>query len=314
MAFVETAPSPRETWQPRVGIQRDWCWRGWQIRYSYWRGPSDRPPVLLLHGFGAALEHWRHNIPVLARSRSVYALDLLGFGASRKVTAPFTVGFWAELVREFWQTFVGRPGVAIGNSLGSLVALELAAVYPETVAGLVAISLPDVSRRTETLPPWALSPVQAIEGAVASPPILKLLLRFLRRREAIRAWAGVAYSDRAAVTDELVEILARPAADVGAGDALAALAAATRDPAFSVPVRDRLPQVSAPILLLWGTRDRMVPCSLAQAYLGLNPGLEYVELEDAGHCPHDESAERVHAVLLPWLETHCGPPPLRDRR
>ncbi|NEO86883.1 MAG: alpha/beta hydrolase, partial [Spirulina sp. SIO3F2] len=55
-------------WLEQVGQQRDWLWRGWQIRYSVGRVLSPQspnaPPILLLHGFGAALEHWRHNIPV----------------------------------------------------------------------------------------------------------------------------------------------------------------------------------------------------------------------------------------------------------
>ena len=45
---------------------------------------SDRPALLLVHGFGASTDHWRHNIPVLARTHAVHALDLLGFGRSAK--------------------------------------------------------------------------------------------------------------------------------------------------------------------------------------------------------------------------------------
>ena len=45
---------------------------------------SDRPALLLVHGFGASTDHWRHNIPVLAETHSVHALDLLGFGRSAK--------------------------------------------------------------------------------------------------------------------------------------------------------------------------------------------------------------------------------------
>ena len=77
------------SWQKRIGNQRDWVWRGWQTRYSYLRSQSDssnldRPPIIFIHGFGASIEHWRNNIPVIAKYCDVYALDLLGFGASRK--------------------------------------------------------------------------------------------------------------------------------------------------------------------------------------------------------------------------------------
>ncbi|ERN42019.1 putative hydrolase or acyltransferase (alpha/beta hydrolase superfamily) [Rubidibacter lacunae KORDI 51-2] len=323
MPDVTVEPSARDRWHQRIGNQRDWVWRGWQIRYSYWRSPcigtdlgtqsstnpspnSSNPPLILLHGFGAAIEHWRHNIPVLAPTHSVYALDLLGFGCSRKAATEYSAAFWARLVRDFWATFVGQPTVLIGNSVGALVALNAAATYPEMTAGLVPISLPDVAGRAEMLPGWALPLVNAIEGAVASPALIKGLLRVLRQPAVIRRWAGVAYRDRAAVTDELVAILANPAADAGAGDTLVALSQSVRRPGFSRPVKDLLPQVRVPILLLWGSCDRMVPIAAAQTFLGLNPLLQFVELEDVGHCPHDEAPDRVHAVLLPWLADRVG--------
>lgn len=49
------------------------------------KGPQNGPPILLIHGFGASVGHFRKNIPVLAgEGYRVYAIDLLGFGASDK--------------------------------------------------------------------------------------------------------------------------------------------------------------------------------------------------------------------------------------
>lgn len=48
-------------------------------------GPENAPPILLIHGFGASVGHFRKNIPVLVdEGFRVYAIDLLGFGASDK--------------------------------------------------------------------------------------------------------------------------------------------------------------------------------------------------------------------------------------
>ncbi|WP_338063325.1 hypothetical protein [cyanobacterium endosymbiont of Rhopalodia gibberula] len=49
-------------WEQRIGQQLDWIWRGWKIRYAYFRSslnlsPEQYPPLILLHGFGAAIEH-----------------------------------------------------------------------------------------------------------------------------------------------------------------------------------------------------------------------------------------------------------------
>lgn len=52
------------------------------------------PSVLLVHGFGASLEHWRYNAPELAEDRPVFVIDLLGFGFSDKPTVPNGFKCW----------------------------------------------------------------------------------------------------------------------------------------------------------------------------------------------------------------------------
>ncbi len=90
-------------WQQRVGNQRDWVWRGWRIRYTYQRSLSpNATPVLLIHGFGASIGHWRHNLPALTENHTIYALDLLGFGGSTKAATTYKIDLWVDLVYEFW--------------------------------------------------------------------------------------------------------------------------------------------------------------------------------------------------------------------
>ena len=96
-------------WQQRVGNQRDWVWRGWQIRYTFMRSAKQdqhTSPLILLHGFGASIGHWRHNLEVLSQYHTVYALDMLGFGASEKAAANYNVELWVEQVYDFWQVFI----------------------------------------------------------------------------------------------------------------------------------------------------------------------------------------------------------------
>ncbi|MBR8827187.1 MAG: alpha/beta fold hydrolase [Gomphosphaeria aponina SAG 52.96 = DSM 107014] len=292
-------------WQQRIGNQRDWVWRGWQIRYTYLRAAGRHEelntPLILVHGFGAAIEHWRHNIPVLSEKHTVYALDLLGFGASRKPYTDYQVSLWVEQVDDFWRTFIRQPVVLVGNSIGSLVCLEAAVNHPEMVKGLVMLSLPDVSLREEMIPKLLQPVVKTIEGLVASPPVIKTLFQVLRRPEVIRRWAGVAYVNKEAITEELVEILAAPAQDEGAGRTFCALFKAVRQPEFASPVKKVLPKLQIPMLLIWGKGDRMVPPSLGPIFAGLNPQIQLVELEHVGHCPHDECPARFNQILLHWL-------------
>ena len=294
-------------WRSQVGKQRDWVWRGWQTRYTYVRSQDrkaagDRAiPLLLLHGFGASIGHWRHNLNQLGQSQPVYALDLLGFGASDKAASHYDVGMWVEQTYDFWRTFIGQPVVLVGNSTGSLVSVAAAATHPEMARGIVAINLPDLSLREESIPPLLRPAIAFIESLFASPLLLKPLFYWVRRPKVVRPWAKMAYANPAAVTDELVEILSQPAYDRGAAQAFCRILRAMTRPQFAPRVKALLPTLSIPMLLLWGKQDRMVPVKFAPQFAQCNSKVTLVELENAGHCPHDECPERVNRLILDWL-------------
>lgn len=302
--------STSQHWQKRIGLQRDWIWRGWQIRYTYKR-PSQpnqqlTTPIILLHGFGAAVGHWRHNISVLSEQHTVYALDLLGFGASKKAAADYNIELWVEQVYDFWQTFIRQPVVIVGNSLGSLVCLAVAATHPEMVQGITMINLPDVSLQQEAIPSW-LRPIESsTKKLIASPPLLKALFKVIRHPAVIRRWARMAYVNQEAVSDELVEILSTPPQDVGAAKAFCYLFRGASNRRFAPSAKVLLANLQIPILLIWGRQDKFIPPSLAPMFASLNPQIELFELENAGHCPHDECPERFNQILLDWLGTKLG--------
>ncbi|NET56648.1 MAG: alpha/beta fold hydrolase [Symploca sp. SIO2E6] len=292
-------------WQQRVGSQRDWVWRGWQTRYTYFRPPptarTTTVPIILLHGFGASIGHWRHNLGVLGQYHTVYALDLLGFGASRKASTDYQINLWVEQVYEFWQTLIRQPAVLVGNSIGSLVCLAAAAEHPEMLKGLAMINLPDLQAREEMIPPWLKPVVFTVERLVASPILLQSLFYLVRRPGIVRKWAGMAYANPEAITDELVEILTVPAQDRGAAATFSSLLRGMMSAQFGPNARAILPQLDIPLLLLWGLDDRMIPPQSAHKLAALNPHLKLVELDHAGHCPHDECPEQVNKILLDWL-------------
>ena len=289
-----------------LGRQRDWVWRGWQVRYTYLRSRSrqgqNNPPILLIHGFGAAIAHWRYNLSILSKTHTVYAIDLLGFGASRKASTRYSMDVWAEQLYQFWRTVVDAPAILIGNSLGSLVSLTAAAQHPDMVQGLTLINLPDVSARSELLPRSIRPLVNTIESLFSPPWLLRGLFPILRSRSVIRRWAKIAYPKVSALDEELVDILSTPPQDEGAADAFVALVKSALDPRFGTAVKDLLPQLNIPILLLWGERDQFIPPKIARSFVNLNPHLELVMLPELGHCPHDESPQQFHRVILPWLE------------
>lgn len=237
---------------------------------------------------------------------------MLGFGASEKVTAPYGTEFWVEQVYDFWRTFVGQPVVLVGNSIGSLICLAAAAAHPEMVCGVVMLNLPDSSvlespawlaRSLSLLNPISQPALGAVKWLLTLPPIFNTVFWLIRQPAVLRVWAKQAYATPAAITDELIEIFASPAYERGAARTLRAMVTGkAKSSTVSYAAKDVLPRLQIPMLLFWGLKDKMVPPKLARLFLKYNPNLKLIEIEDAGHCPHDEHPERVNREILTWLE------------
>ncbi len=297
-------------WQQKVGNQRDWVWRGWQTRYTYIRPQNPiqnnftkSHPLMLLHGFGASIGHWRHNLEILGDRHTVYALDMLGFGASEKAPANYSVDLWVEQAYDFWKAFIRKPVILIGNSLGSLVCAAAAAKYPEMVEGVVMMSLPDPNIEKEAVPAFLYPLVATIKGIVANPLLIKSVFYFIRRPNMLRRGATLAYGSPEAVTEELIEILSKPTQDRGAANALTALVKSQNNPDYSPNIKKILSTITTPMLLIWGDKDKIIPYALASKFLRHNENIQLLTLKNIGHCPHDECPQQVNQAILDWIES-----------
>lgn len=282
--------------------QRHWLWRGHRIAYVE-TGNPDAPPLVLLHGFGASLGHWRHNISAIAQGGyRVFALDLLGFGASDKPAIAYSMELWEELVKDFWTDKIQRPTVWVGNSIGGLLALMLAARSPDRTAGAVLLNCAGgLNHRPEELNPLLRLVMGTFAQAVNTPVIGPLLFNVIRRKRNIRNTLCQVYGNPAAVTDDLVEMLHRPACDPGAQAVFAAILSAPPGP---MPA-ELLPAVHGPLLVLWGEADPWTPIDGATPYRQLatvDARVQFQAIADTGHCPHDERPEIVNTAILDWLK------------
>ncbi|MGD1909680.1 MAG: alpha/beta fold hydrolase [Rivularia sp. (in: cyanobacteria)] len=296
-------------WQQRVGNQRDWVWRGWQIRYTYIRpqnlvenNRAKSLPLILLHGFGASIGHWRQNLEVLGSSHTVYALDMLGFGASEKAPANYSVHLWVEQIYDFWKAFIRKPVILVGSSIGSLISLAAATKYPQMVEGVVMISLPDPDIEKEAIPTFLYPLVSAIKSFVANPLLIKAVFYLLRQPNMLRRGVTLAYENPKAVTDELIDIFAKPPQDRGSSRAFIALVKARNNPDYSPNVKKMLSNLTTPILLIWGEKDKIIPPAQACEFARQNQNIKLITLENVGHFPHDECPEQINQVILDWID------------
>lgn len=301
---VSTAPIPGTYWQ----------WREQSIYYvrAGERQPQ-RPPLFLVHGFGASTDHWRKNIAELCNDFEVWAIDLLGFGRSAKPNWQYSGDLWRDQLYEFITQVIGEPVVLAGNSLGGYACLCVAAQRPDAAAGLVLLnsagpfsenqSTPEPeSLQTEVQPPPQPEPLQKLLGDVVrwilqQPWARFLLFQYVRQPWVIRQTLEKVYLDKSAITDQLVEEIYRPACDPGAAEVFASV--------FSTPQGEKvdvlLKQLTCPLLMLWGEADPWINARER----GVKFRQYYPELTEyflrAGHCPHDEVPEQVNSLLRAWV-------------
>lgn len=291
---------------PRLGHQRIWYWRGWRIRYSFWV-PDDpiaqaRPPLLLLHGFGSSLNQWRDNLAPLGQQHPVYALDFLGFGASEKAASLYGTDIWSAQVFEFWQTFIGRPVILVGHSLGALVALTSAIAHPALAERLVLFTVP--AARQELVAGWVDRFSRAIESLFSTPLLMRPLFLFVRRPQFLRRVLKTIYLNPERVDEDLVAHFAVPPTERGAARTLCYLVRSRTEADFSPSTQELVAALQVPTLLLWGEQDRVISPAWAEKLRSLNPRLTYKALANAGHCLFDEQPETVNQLILDWVAAH----------
>lgn len=273
-------------------------WRGHEIRYTVC---GEGQPLILVHGFGASVGHWRRNMPAWAESgyRAI-ALDLLGFGDSDKPPLSYSLELWESLLQDFSRELVGEPAVFIGNSIGALLSLMMAARSPDLTRGAVLLNCAGgLNHRPSELPFFLRGPMQIFTNVATSPAFGPVLFNLVRQKRQIRRSLSEVYSNRAAITDELVDMLHKPSCDPGAQ---AVFASILSGPA-GIPPEDLLPVVDRPLLVAWGEDDPWTPIDRGRFYEKYSDRVTFVPIPNAGHCPHDERPEVINPLVLDWLAT-----------
>ncbi|ACK65000.1 alpha/beta hydrolase fold protein [Rippkaea orientalis PCC 8801] len=277
-----------------------WKWQGQSIYYV--RAGSkhpQRPPLLLVHGFGASTDHWRKNIAQLQEDFEVWAIDLLGFGRSAKPNLSYSGNLWRDQLAAFIDEVIGQPAVLAGNSLGGYACLCLASQCPDAAMGLILLnSAGPFSDTSSVAQPNLLQ--KLIRSVFLHPWASYLLFQYIRRPSNIRKTLKKVYLDQTAVTDRLVQEIYLPSCDRGAVDVFASV--------FKTPQGEKvdvlLQQLTHPLLLLWGEADPWMNAQQRGAkFRQYYPSLTEYYLK-AGHCPHDEIPEEVNRLIQSWvLET-----------
>ncbi|TWS24038.1 alpha/beta fold hydrolase [Tsukamurella sputi] len=234
-------------------------------------GPADSPPVVLLHGSGGTSLNWATEIPRLARTHRVHALDLPGEpGGTVVPRLPLEPGAHAAWLASVTDALGAPHAAVIGESLGGWVALDYATEHPARVRSLGLLA------------PGGLGPRRTAPLLVAG--LLSLLGR-PGRRAAMRYFTGWSPSDEPGLER-----------DIAAFSDLTFRAFRPRTDGLPVFADDALARITAPVTAAFGEQDRMLDGPRGAAHARVVFGDEAVALlAGAGHLLPDR-ADRVIAA------------------
>ncbi|KAL0358446.1 UNVERIFIED_CONTAM: putative aminoacrylate hydrolase RutD [Sesamum angustifolium] len=283
-----------------------WKWRGYSIRYQY--SGTSGPALVLIHGFGANSDHWRKNLPVLAQSHRVYAIDLIGYGYSDKpnprelqVKSFYTFETWASQLNDFCMEIVRDEAFFICNSIGGLVGLQAAVMDPAICKGIILFNISLRMLHIKKQPWYGRPLIKSFQSLLRNTALGKFFFRTVATPESVRNILCQCYYDTSQVTDELVKIILEPGLDPGAADVFLEFICYSEGP---LP-EELLPQVKCPVLVAWGDKDPWEPIELGKAYAQFDTVEDFVVLPNVGHCPQDEAPHLVNPVITSFVARHA---------
>jgi len=266
------------------------------------------PTMLLVHGLGGSHLNWASVGAALAEEHRVSAIDLPGFGlspiAGRRSTIAANVGVVEAVIGQ-----LGAPAILVGNSMGGLISLGVAARRPESVAALVLVDAALPRPRGERL---RMDP--ALREFLFAYTIPWLGIRRVRR-----------FVDKAGPEALVLQVLRSCCVDIGRVDRDVlhahvelervrmaeprwdvAMRAATASLLHTLAMRSRVEGwvsgLTVPTMLMHGREDRIVSFRSASAAADLRPDWEFHVFEDVGHVPMLETPGLFVDALRGWVQ------------
>lgn len=261
-----------------------------RIRYmEAGRGPA----VVLIHGLALSMYSWRHAIlPIAQAGFRVIAFDNRGFGFSDRPSTGYSNEAYVGLLYGLLDSLGVQDAVLVGHSMGGAIAAQATLDRPDRVRGLVLVDAAGLGVRW----PFMLR--------VAHWPIVGALFDHLRGRAATARILRALYAVPSRLSVEDVDQYYAPIAEPGFGRGLRGV---LREFRFD-GLRGHLGQVATPTLVMWGSRDRLIPLAVGEAMVTELPHAVLLRFP-AGHALPEETPEAFNRALVGFLLRGIPIPP-----
>lgn len=254
-------------------------------------GPSEGPPVVLVHGFSVPAFIWSPTFEALAEAGfRVMRYDLFGRGYSDRPGGTYNPDrFDCQLV-ELLDALAPGPAVNVmGLSMGGAIAVGFADRHPGRISSLTLIDPAGLPMATH----WATSLLQV-------PLLGELLMATVGRRVLVNGLTRDFHMPEklpALARQYLVQMQYQ-------GFMRALLSTIRHGPLQSMaPAYERVGARTLPVLLVWGKEDTTVPFALSERVRAMMPRATFHAIDGAGHVPHLERPALVHPLLIEFLRS-----------
>ena len=259
------------------------------------------PPVVLVHGLGSSAATWQRTIEPLAERHTVYALDMPGHGDSEKPEVQYSLEAGIAYLSDFLDALDVPRAALVGNSMGGLLSLGMALERPERVTRLALVDAAGLGREL------------AIALRLASLPVVGELMRRGSVFGYARALMREASSEGRITWSVMVDAFrgARIAPEASRAELNALRNGVNfRGVRPDYILLDRLPELQAPLLIIWGAQDKVFPVAHAYTAAVKHPSAQVEVLDRCGHWPQLEQAEEFNRILETYLaeDEPKGPP------
>ena len=256
------------------------------------------PALLLLHGLGCHHGTWEPVIDRLARNYTVIAPDLLGHGQSDKPRADYSLGGYANGMRDLLTVLGIDRATVIGHSFGGGVAMQFAYQFPERTERLVLVA-------SGGLGPEVSPAIRAISTPGYHQLMGVLTLPGVRHagKAGLRALSATGWK-RTRDFDEVAEIY-ESFKDPHTRTAIRHVVRAVVDwRGQIVTMADRAYLTETmPMAVIWGRDDQVIPVRHASNAAALAPKARVEVIPNAGHFPHKDHPERFAKILHDFIRS-----------
>jgi pimeloyl-ACP methyl ester carboxylesterase len=248
---------------------------------------GEGPAILLLHGFGAAIDWWDDVAPALASHHRIIRIDLIGHGGTAAPKVGYAIPRQAHLATAVLDKLGVGHVTVVGHSMGGEVAVALAEIEPERVDRIILIDSPPTSDASFT-----------IMTKLYLTPIIGELLSHFQSDEAIRRGLAQGFARNFVVPEKFVADLRQLTYRAFRTAHDESIAYRTAKPPY-----ERLAAIkpTPPLLAIFGSIDAIVPPEHARFFERV-PGAKIAVIEGAGHSPMIEAPVETLKLIEDFLK------------